>query len=154
MKLSELDDPDTISEVVGDREPPSNMISSPPGRLQHMWSSLPLLSVREGRGETSVPVIFSQEWSVAGWLPPQTRPEQEVWKSLSSCRSWTGQELPLDGLYSSTFFRELSGYPPDIMKPGIINNCQHEAWQGYTIIGEFYKLRCSICCYLPGTGQD
>ena len=81
VKLSELDDPDTISEVVGDREPPSNMISSPPGRLQHMWSSLPSLSVREGRGETSVPVIFSQVSGDDEFLhtPPQRRPEQEVW---------------------------------------------------------------------------
>ena len=80
--------------------------------------------MREGRGETEVPVIFSQDRDDDESQPPQTRPAQEEWKYLFSCRSWTGQELPLDGLYSSTFLLELSGHPPDIMKPGTINNCQ------------------------------
>ena len=80
--------------------------------------------MREGRGETSVPVIFSQDRDDDDEYPlPQTRPEQEEWDLLSSCRSWTGQELPLDGLNTSTFLPELSGPPPDLMNPGTINNC-------------------------------
>ena len=59
-KLLELDDPDTISVVVGDQLPPINIIFLS-GRLQHRWSDLFCLSVREGRGETSVPVILSQD---------------------------------------------------------------------------------------------
>ena len=80
--------------------------------------------MREGRGETSVPVIFSQDRGDDESPPPQTRPAQDVWPCLFSCRSWTGQELPLDGLNTSTFFRELFGPPPDIRNPGTINNCQ------------------------------
>ena len=60
-KLSELDEPDTISVVVGECQPPRRRISFPPGRLQQRWSSLSCLRVREGRGETSDPVIFSQD---------------------------------------------------------------------------------------------
>ena len=119
---SELDDPDTTSVVVRELTPPSNIILSPgPGSVQQRWSDLSCLSVREGRGETEVPVIFSQDRGDDESQPPHRRPAQEVWWSLSSCRSWTGQELPLDGLYSST---ELYGNPPDMRKPGNINNCQ------------------------------
>ena len=82
--------------------------------------------MREGIKETSVPVIFSQDRPDEDdeYQLPHTSPAQEVWYFLSSCRSWTGQELPLDGLYSSTFLLELSGPPPDIIKPGTINTCQ------------------------------
>ena len=126
LKLPELDDPETISVVVGESWPPRIIIfPSSPGRLQQRWPHLSCLSVREGRGETSVPVIFPQDRPDDDEppQPPQTSPAQEEWRHLSSCRSWTGTELPLDGLNTSTFLK-LSGYPPDIMSPGNINNCQ------------------------------
>ena len=72
-KLSELDDPDTISVVVEEELPPSRRIFLS-GRVQHKWLYLGCLSVREGRGETSVPVIFSQDCIVKA--PPQIRLEQ------------------------------------------------------------------------------
>ena len=98
------------------------MLSSP-GSVQQRKLNLFFLSVREGRGETSVPVIFSQDRPDDEAGPPQTRPEQEMWLRLATCRSWTGQEVPLpDGLNSSTFLLMLSGNPPDIRKPGIINS--------------------------------
>ena len=120
MNPSEVDDPDTISVVVAaENSPPSNMILSA-GRLQQRWLSLFCLSLRDGRGETSVPVILSQDCSDDDELwPPQTRPPQEECHALYCCRSWTGQELPLAGLYSSAFFLELSGYPPVIRNPRI-----------------------------------
>ena len=60
--LAELEDPETISVVVGESQPPRIIIfPSSPGRLQQRWPSLFCLSVREGRGETSVPVILSQD---------------------------------------------------------------------------------------------
>ena len=94
------------------------------GRLQQRWPYLFCLSVREGRGETSVPVILSQDCHDDDEpRPPQTRPPQEEWRHLYCCRSWTGQELPLTGLYSSAFLLELSGAPPFIKNPGTINNC-------------------------------
>ena len=77
MNPSVLEDPDTISVVVGEYLPPSNIILSA-GRLQQRWSCLFCLSVREGRGETSVPVILSQDCHEDEPQPPQTRPEQEV----------------------------------------------------------------------------
>ena len=131
LKLSVLDDPDTISVVAGENQPPRRMVLFSAGKVQHRLPALPALSVREARGETSVPDIFSQERDEFPW-PPQRRPEQEVWPSLASFRSWTGQELPLAGLYTSTFLLELSGLPPEMINPGIINNCQHEALQSKT----------------------
>ena len=127
LKLSELDDSDTTSVVVGDSQPPIRRILSSPGNFQQILPNLTCLSVREWRGETSIPVIFSHDlyWPMSNSLePPQTRPPQEEWEYLSSCRSWTGQELPLAGLYNSAFLLELSGSPPVMRNPGIINNCQ------------------------------
>ena len=49
------------SVVVGEKEPPSRRIPSSPGSLQHRWSPLSSVRVREERGETSVPVILSQD---------------------------------------------------------------------------------------------
>ena len=127
---SVLDDPDTISVVVGEYLPPSNIIWLLPllglGRVQQRWPYLSCLSVREGRGETSVPVIFSQDRPIDSiFVPPQMRSPQELWPNLSSCRFWREQELPLEGLYSSTLLRELRlRYPPDKMKPGTTYNCQ------------------------------
>ena len=95
------------------------------------------MSVREGRGETAVPLFFSHDCPDDG--PPQMRPLQLEWYALGCCRSWTGQELPLEGLYSSTFLLMLGGYPPEMRKPGIINNChnsEHEALQ-VTMKGEY-----------------
>ncbi len=120
---SELDDPDTTSVVSGENSPPIRRILLPgPGRLQHMCSALSCLSVREGRGETEVPVIFSQDLSDDRDdgdepLPPQRRPEQEVWPTLYSCMSWRGQELPLNGLYSSA--SELPRSPKDMRNPKV-----------------------------------
>ena len=123
MNPSELEDPDTISVVVGEYSPPSNIILSAV-RLQQRCSSLHCLSVREVRGETSVPVILSQDSRDDDVQPPpQTRPPQEEWAHLYCCRSWTGQELPLAGLYSSAFLLELSVHPPLMRNPGIIYNC-------------------------------
>ena len=123
LKLSVLEDPDTISVVVGENQPPSRMVLFSAGKVQHRLPALPALSAREARGETSIPDIFSQERDEFPW-PPQRRPVQEVWPTLASSRSRTGQDLPLAGLYTSTFLLELSGFPPEIINPGIINNCQ------------------------------
>ena len=81
--------------------------------------------MREDREEISVPVILTQDCRDDDDLKllPQRRPPQEEWPRLSCCRSWTGQELPLAGLYSSAFLLELSGAPPFIKNPGTINNC-------------------------------
>ena len=87
MNPSELEDSDTISVVVGEYRPPSNMILSAV-RLQQRWFTLFCLSVREGRGETSVPVILSQDCTDDDESkPPQRRPPQEEWPRLASCRS-------------------------------------------------------------------
>ena len=103
------------------------MLPPPLGRLQHRWDDRFCLSVREGRGETSVPVILSQEDCVVDDepVPPHMRPEQEVGLYLPSSKSWrVGQEFPLahctlDGFHSST-----TDPDPEMMKPGIMNKCQ------------------------------
>ena len=80
MKLPKLDDPETTLVVVGEEPPPSSRIfPSLPGRLQQRWSYLACLSVRKGRGETSVPVIFSHDWIDDESSPPQMRPPQLEW---------------------------------------------------------------------------
>ena len=103
-KLAELEDPETTSVVVGEEVPPNNItFPSSPGRLQQRCNLLSSLSVREGREETSEPLTFSHDLSDDDVLPPQMRPPQLEWRYLSCCRSWTVQELPLEGLYSSSF---------------------------------------------------
>ena len=94
------------------------------------------MRVREGRGDTSVPVILSQDCHDDGSKSPQMRPPQLEWRRLSCCRSWTRQLFPVAGLYSSTFLLELSGHPPDKRNPGIISNSEHEALQ-VIIMGEY-----------------
>ena len=101
-------------------------VSPSPGKVQHRWSRLLCWSVREGRGETSVPLIFSQDRVEAEskFPPPHRSPEQAVCFSRASCRSWTGQEWPLEGLKTSTALLELPGLPPEMRNPGTITNCQ------------------------------
>ena len=80
-KLSELEDSDTISVVLGEMLPPrSRIFPSSPGRLQQRWPSLSTMSEREGRGKTSVPVTFSQDLSIDEFKPlPQMRLPQLEW---------------------------------------------------------------------------
>ena len=111
-----------ISVVLGEEEPPRRRIPSSPGSLQQRWASLSSVRMREGRGETSVPVYLSQDRD-DDVQPPQMRLPQLVWPSLFCSRSWPGQVFPLAGLYSSTFLIELSGYPPVMRNPGTIDNC-------------------------------
>ena len=112
-KLSELEDPDTISVVVWLSSPPRRRIFCP-GRLQHKWLNLGCLSVREGRGETSVPVIFSQDCGEKA--PPHIRLEQLECSYLWFSRSWGGQEFPLVGLYNSKSVK-FGSMPPLRMNP-------------------------------------
>ena len=136
LKAILLDAPDTISVVVWERRPPNKMILFSPGRLQQRCPSLSWLSVRDGRGETSVPLILKQDLNAAveESPPPQIRPEHAVCWYQPSSRSWMGQELPLEGLYSSTFLINLFGVlPPDMMNPRILrpvsDNSEHEESQ-------------------------
>ena len=133
------------SVVVGEKPPPSRRIPSSPGSLQHRWPYLSSVRVREGRGETSVPVILTQDFhddDEPG--PPQMRPPQLEWPFLYFCRSWTRQLFPVAGLYSSTFLSELSGNPPDMRNPGTINNCQRTpSMRLYNVITISRQIICS-----------
>ena len=112
-----------VSVVVGDDSPPRRRRwPSSPGKLQQRCCLLSSVRLKEGRGETSVPVYLSQDRD-DDVQPPQMRLPQLVWPSLSCCRSWKRQVFPLAGLYSSTFLEEVSGSPPDTRNPGTIDNC-------------------------------
>ena len=124
VKLSELSVSETNSVVVGDSIPPSRrMLLLSPGRLPHRCLYLLCLSVREGRGEISVPVIFRQDCRDDDECQsPQRRSEQELWLYLLSGRSCTGQELPLTGLNTSALMSSSS--PPVMRTPAVIKKCQ------------------------------
>ena len=123
VKLSELSVSETNSVVVGESSPPSRrMLLLSPGRLQHRWFILLCLSVREGRGEISVPVIFRQDCDDDEYQPPHRRLEQELCLYLSPGRSCTVHELPLTGLNTSALLMAPS--PPVMRTPAVIKKCQ------------------------------